>query len=246
MMEAVASEAPETDSWTEKLEATVAKLTKLTGLELEVLHHREQDLLSAAACAVKLQEIAKDRKRLEKEVQVAQQAIAQQEALQELRSSIEQKLSAIRSNLGKADFAVRRALVEALVPDLPGYGITLHEDRSIGITGALDIVAAARADGGSGPEGLGSGQRKAAAGGEEAGPSFLCKPPRSSAPEMSRTRIEGSRRPRTSAHHIRLRGATSINISSASSPPSPATAAQPPPPRMRSSRSQASPMPSSS
>ena len=156
ILEAVGGDEQGADPWREKLERSVARLSKLTEQEMEVLHLRSQELLSAMACAARLGEIKRDRTTLEEQVGVAQKAIAQREAYRLLRAGIDAQLSTIRENLDAADFTTRKKLVEALVPDLPGYGITIHADGRIEIIGALDIQAAS-STGGASDSGMGGG-----------------------------------------------------------------------------------------
>lgn len=150
IMEAVVGDGPSSDSWDEKLESRLARLSKLTEQEMEVLHLRAQELLSATACASRLREIARDRTTLQEQVSVAQGAIAQREAHRVLRAGIDAQLLVIRENLDAADFVTRKKLVEALVPDLPGYGVTIHSDGNIEIIGALDIASSTSAGSASG------------------------------------------------------------------------------------------------
>ncbi len=158
MMDAATGEEAEGDSWDEKLEGHISRLSKLTEQELEVMHLRSQELLSATACATRLSEIKRDRDALQEQVGVAQRAIAQREARRLFRDSIDDRLGVIRANLDGADFETRKKLVDTLVPDLPGYGIFIHADGRIEIIGALDIQSASGTGGASGGGVGGSGK----------------------------------------------------------------------------------------
>ncbi len=155
LIEEAASQAERDDggkSWAKQKVQAEVKLSKLAAHEVEVLRLRSDEKLSEGACRLRLSEIARQRENLKATVEVAERAMAQDAALRSTARTLAERIDVLRGQIGSASFAARRALLEALVPKAPGFGLIFHEDGRVEIRGALAFEDGQPAGGGEGPQ----------------------------------------------------------------------------------------------
>jgi len=131
--------AEDSATWEGQAKSCARELKKLEKHEGEVLRLRARGDLSEAACSTRLREIKGQRETLERTAQVASQAHAQRQSLGSALRGIETRVAAISARLDGADFPTQRELVLAVVPSMPGFGVTVDPDGRITIQGALSL-----------------------------------------------------------------------------------------------------------
>ncbi len=141
LKQTAAGQDGEEDDWSAKLAEYAQRQSKLESLQLEALALRSEDLLTEGACRRRLKETKTDLSTLESLIEVAQRAQRSQSTRDAARESLVQRLEAIDGALDALDFESRRALVESIIPRLPGYGVTLYPDGRVDVVGALDVTA---------------------------------------------------------------------------------------------------------
>ncbi len=141
----------DSESWETKAADCEKALERLQRQEVETLRHA--DVASPEAIRVRMEEIAADRRTQETDLQVARQAIAQQALLRSSMQSLAERVEQIRENLEATSFRERRTFVKAVIPPSLPYGVKVHEDGRLEVTGLLDISPASgsAAAGGAGP-----------------------------------------------------------------------------------------------
>ena len=142
--------------WEDQLAEAKYKLKKLKMDEKGVLRLL-MDGLAEQACREQLADLAVQRASWEKQVEQANQGIALREALRLDLTNLLDRINTIQAGLEDADFETQRELVVRVVPELPGFGITVHDDGRMDIVGALGLPDSDGDDGPWGQNGHDSG-----------------------------------------------------------------------------------------
>ncbi len=133
------SETPDTTNWEAQLVAAGKRLAKVQREVDEAMKLRRQELLTFEQLSERLKAYKRDRETLERTADVTRRSIADREAARRALGTVQARLSSLAGTLDAADFATRRAFIEAVIPDVDGYGITYHPDGRLEIRGALDL-----------------------------------------------------------------------------------------------------------
>lgn len=126
-------------SWERKINECEKALVNLR-------HKQELTLLLVGedafdAVKKRMTQLKNDVRLKQRELELAQRALARQEQARRDMWNVEQRLASIDWNLTGADFVTKRELMEVLVPEHRPYGVTIHDDGHIEVVGALDIDA---------------------------------------------------------------------------------------------------------
>ena len=140
--------------WEDQLAEAKQKLHRLKADEKRVVRLL-LDGLAEQACREQLADLAVQKASWEKEAEKANRGIALREALRLDLTNLLDRINTVRAGLDSAAFETQRELLVHVVPELPDFGITVHDDGRVDIVGALDLPDSG--DGPGGPNGQGSG-----------------------------------------------------------------------------------------
>ncbi len=128
------------------------RLARLERDELEVLNLRSRDRISEGACEQRLDEIAAERRTLLGWMEASGGKAGHMQALHDSLSALRDQQKNI-SDLNRSDFATRRRVLEAVIPDATEYGVHLLESGGLELScllQELDLNKVASAAGGPG------------------------------------------------------------------------------------------------
>ena len=97
---------------------------------LDIVRHRAEDLLTEEAATAELRRIKAERENLNRTRAVAEQGIAQREALRQSQATVAEHIRRLRGALD-AGTSPPSAPCRDLFPDEDGYGLVIHRDRQI-------------------------------------------------------------------------------------------------------------------
>lgn len=139
LREAAEADGGEAETWERQAASCERESKRLQEHEAKVLRLLKRDLLSEDAAAEQLRLISAQRSTLAKTAKVAEKALRQRDAVADALRTAEARVKAIRDGIRDADFATRREFVRTIVPELPGFGVTIGHGGRITIRGALSL-----------------------------------------------------------------------------------------------------------
>lgn len=125
--------------WVTQKQTAEKKLKELTRLVEETNRRRRRGLITADDCDKELAEIAKERKILERNVEVATRQLRTTGAKATGIENAKDQVAELLRDLKEATFEERRALVLALFPREHGCSVTLHKSGDIAAKGILKL-----------------------------------------------------------------------------------------------------------
>jgi hypothetical protein len=123
--------------WASQAEGARRKLAELARLEAETLKRHRRGLVSAAALDRELEEIARERKLVERNLRIAEEQLGDARSRRRRIKDIEEQAALLVVGLARATFEERRSLVQLLLPGEHGCFVKLHKDGGIEIQGIL-------------------------------------------------------------------------------------------------------------
>jgi len=133
---------PDVGSWEAQVAKCESELERLAGLQDGWLRMSRRGLLDMDGLERNLRSIVADRETLKRTAEVAREAIAAEQDAARVAADISALLPALAEKMGHAKGEDRRAVVELLVPRLPGYAVLLQPDGSFEIAGAFPVPVA--------------------------------------------------------------------------------------------------------
>jgi site-specific DNA recombinase len=125
--------------WQAQLRGLERKLATLDQAATDVLRRQRRGVIPSPVADQELDDIARDRRVVEKNVKLAQTRASKASSEGELLRSIEQRAEALSRGLERADFETRRKLIALLLPRAHGCGVVLHRDGRIDVKGILPL-----------------------------------------------------------------------------------------------------------
>ena len=123
--------------WQAQVASAERRLERADKLAAAIVEARAVGDVSQETAANRLDDIRRQRQAAQQELDAAQAALARLEQRQFDRAGLADRVAALKDRLDAADFSVRRALFEAIVPQVEGYGVALGPSTRIFIKGAL-------------------------------------------------------------------------------------------------------------
>jgi site-specific DNA recombinase len=127
--------------WQAQLRGLERTLANLEQSASDVLRRQRRGSISSGVADRELDDIARERKLLEKNIKLAQSRASKASAERDRVHSIEEQAVALSRGLEYADFETRRKLVALLLPRAHGCGVVLQRDGKIEIKGILPLPA---------------------------------------------------------------------------------------------------------
>lgn len=125
--------------WEGQAEAAQRKLSDLDRDVAETLRRSRRGLLTTDACDQALEEIAKERRLLERNLKVAETQLRASATRSRTLKDLQSQAEALSRAIQGATFDERRKLIQLIVPTSLGGSVTLGQDGSIDIEGALPM-----------------------------------------------------------------------------------------------------------
>lgn len=110
--------------------------------QVTLARQQREGLLTDEAVERMLKEQAHRRRTLQDRLDEARGRLEAMEAVSRALPGLEDRLASIQGAVEAADFATRRAVLETLVPRLPGYGVKLFPEGMVEVKGALNLDGA--------------------------------------------------------------------------------------------------------
>lgn len=126
--------------WNAQARSSRRRLAELERLEAELLARRRRGQVSAGACDRELAEIARERKLVEHNRDVADRQAAKSNAVTDSARDIRQRAAALVETVKGASFEEKRKLVRLVVPREHGCEVKLHRDGRIETVGILPMA----------------------------------------------------------------------------------------------------------